>query len=148
MPAMAKRPPILKLHELAPGQPAADCFALLVEKTRQTTRDGKQLFKCRFRDGRRSVEAAIWSDAALFADCEAAWEPGTVYKLRCVYSEHERYGPKIDILQIREATAEDEADGFAVDDFLDRARTPPAEMFDALRALVDAELKDEPLKTL
>src|SRR5262245_28382814 len=104
---MPRKPPILKLHELVPNQPAVDCFALLAEKTRTTTRDGKALYKCRFKDARRSVEAAIWSDGVLFADCEQAWEPGTVYKLRCVYSEHERYGPKIEILQIREATDAD-----------------------------------------
>lgn len=145
---MAKKPPILKLHELKINTPAADCFALLYEKNRSTTRDGKVFFNCRFKDVRRCVSSAIWSDAPLFADCEAAWEVGTVYKLRVIYTEHERYGPKIDIVQIREATEEDEADGFAFDDFLDRARTPPSEMFDTLRALADGELTNEPLKKL
>src|SRR5437868_3804872 len=145
---MAKKPPILKLHELKPNQPAADCFALLVEKTRSTTRDGKQLFKCRFKDARRTVESAIWSEGVLFADCEQAWDVGTVYKLRCVYSEHERYGPKIEIVQIREATVEDEEDGFLLEDFLERPRTAPDDSFAALRDIAETELQNEPLKML
>jgi len=146
--AMPKKMPILKLHELVANTPAVDCFALLVEKTLSTTRDGKKLFKCRFRNLRRTVEAAIWSDSPLFADCEAAWETGTIYKLRCVYSEHERYGPKIDILQIRAAGEEDEADGLVLDEFIDQPRTSPTETFDALRALADAEIANDELKTL
>lgn len=145
---MAKKPPILKLHELTVGSPAADCFALLIEKNRLTTRDGKVFFNCRFKDSRRSVASAIWSDNALFSDCETAWEPGTVYKLRAIYSEHDRYGPKIEIVQIREATEEDEADGFKFDDFLERARTPSGEMFDSLRDLAEGEIANEPLKSL
>ena len=70
---MAKKPPVLKLHELKPNAPAADCFALLIEKTKTTTREGKVLYKCRFKDARRTVECAVWSDAVLFADCEAAF---------------------------------------------------------------------------
>lgn len=148
MPLMAKKPPIVKLHDLQPNGPVADCFALLVEKTRLTTRDGKVFYNCRFKDDRRTVSSAIWQDAPLFEDCERVWDPGTVYKLRCTYVEHERYGPKIDIQQIREATAEDEADGFKFDDFLDRPRTDPDESFAALRALAETEITDEPLKTL
>lgn len=145
---MARKPPIVKLHELQPGQPPADCFALLVEKLKTTTRDGRMLIKCRFKDSRRTAEAAIWPDSVLYEDCDQHWTPGTVYKLRCTYAEHERYGPKLDIVQIREAVEADEADGLSLDDFLDRPRVPPEELFAALRELADAELSDEPLKSL
>jgi hypothetical protein len=49
---MAKKPPIMKLHDLKPNTPAADVFALLFEKNRQTTKDGNPFFKCRFKDSR------------------------------------------------------------------------------------------------
>jgi hypothetical protein len=43
------KPTPIPLCELTPGQ-QADFFALLAEKTRGTTREGKPYFLCRFRD--------------------------------------------------------------------------------------------------
>ncbi len=145
---MPRKPPILKLHEMKPNSPAADCFALLTEKTLQTTRDGNKFFKCRFRDARRSAEAAIWSNNELFSDCEDGWIPGTIYKIRCVYSEKDRYGPVITIVQIREASVEDEADGLNLDDFYVRSRLSPDDAFTAIRELAESELSDDGLKVL
>ncbi|CAN5340094.1 3'-5' exoribonuclease YhaM [soil metagenome] len=145
---MARKPPILKLHELQPGQGLADCFALLIEKNRVTTRDGKIFFSVRFKDSRRIVSCAIWGDAPLYEDCEQHWHVGTAYKLRCVYSEHEKYGPKIDLNAIREAKPEDEADGFLLEEYIEKPRTNPIECLAAIRTIVEEQIADEPLKIL
>ncbi|MGH9678098.1 MAG: 3'-5' exoribonuclease YhaM family protein, partial [Candidatus Acidiferrum sp.] len=57
---------IVRLCDLAPGQ-HADFFALLAEKHRGSTRDGKAFYNCRFRDARRSVSLMIWADSPQFA---------------------------------------------------------------------------------
>src|SRR5688500_4105121 len=96
------KPPVLRLHELKPGQ-TADVFALLAEKSRNTTRDGKPFYSCRFKDRRRTVGCVVWADAPLFAECEAGWQVGTIYKVRGTFNEHERYGPQIELRQVRAA---------------------------------------------
>jgi 3'-5' exoribonuclease len=139
------KPPILKLHELVAGQGPADFFALLAEKTRTSTRDGKAFFNCKFRDRRKTVSCAVWSDSPLFHDCEKAWQPGTVYKVRGVYAEHEKYGPQIEVVMIRAATDADDVDEA---EFFERSRFDSHVMLAELLALVDEEVEDPPLKQL
>ena len=141
------KPTVAKLHDLVPHR-AADFFALLADKTRGTTRDGKPFYTCRFRDRRRSAEAKVWADAPLFADCDQFWTAGHFYKLRAVFSEHERYGPQLDLHQVREVRPEDAADGFAETDFVDRSRFDSAAMFADLRGLAAAEVRYAPLRGL
>ena len=57
-----RKPPIVKLSEMQPGQ-FADCFAQLAEKTRGSTRDGKPFYTCRFRDPRRTASVMVWADS-------------------------------------------------------------------------------------
>lgn len=140
-----EKPQIVKLHELVAGQGPADFFALLAEKNRVTTRDGKAFFNCKFRNRRRTVACAVWADAPLYHDCERAWQPGTVYKIRGVFAEHEKYGPQIDVVMIRATTEADDLDDA---DFFERSRFDSDEMFAELRALVDDEIEDAPLKQL
>lgn len=83
------RPVVAKLHELTPGQ-SADFFALLAERTKATTRDGKPYYACRFRDNKRAVECRVWADHPLFGDCDQHWTAGGFYKVRGAYQEHER----------------------------------------------------------
>jgi 3'-5' exoribonuclease len=147
MSAEKSKPPVVKLHDIKVGQ-TADFFALLTEKSRGLTRDGNPFYSCRLKDSRRTVSCVIWADSALFADCEKAWQVGTVYKLRATFSEHERYGPQIDIRQIREVHDEDRAAGLNETDFFDRSRFDPEAMFAELRTLAEAELRDGPLRTL
>src|SRR5436853_5838004 len=91
---------VVRLSELAAGQ-KGDFFALLSERTRSSTREGKEYFHCRFRDRSRTVSVMVWGDGAWFADCEQIWEVGQFYKVRGVYNEHERYGPQVEIERIR-----------------------------------------------
>src|SRR5262245_37843263 len=103
------KPALVRLCDLAPGQ-LGDFFALLAEKTKSVTREGKAYYACRFRDARRAVAFMVWADSKWFADCEAEWQAGHFYKLRAVYGEHERYGPQlVEVQNIRPAA---EADGF------------------------------------
>lgn len=139
------KPPVVRLHEFKPGQ-TADVFALLAEKARGLTRDGKPFYTCKFKDHRRTVGCVVWADAPLFADCEKAWEVGTIYKLRATYSEHERYGPQVEVRIIREVQEEDRAAGLNEAEFYDRSRFDPEAMFAELKTLVEAEVRDAPLR--
>jgi 3'-5' exoribonuclease len=135
-----------RLCELQAGQ-AGDCFVLLVSKTRGSTRDGKPYYRVVFRDSGRTATAMIWSDGALFADCEQAWEPGRFYKLRCRYTENQ-YGPQVDIDRIREATKDDAADGFDPAEFVTASRFDPDVMFSELMEIVETQVEDPGLRQL
>ena len=59
------KPTLARLGELTPGQ-YADFFALLADKTRGVTREGKDYYTCRFRDARRTVTFMAWGDGPWF----------------------------------------------------------------------------------
>ena len=59
------KPPLTRLSELAPGQ-RGDFFALLADRTRGLTREGKPYYHCRFRDARRTASLMVWSDDKWF----------------------------------------------------------------------------------
>ena len=80
------KPTPARLSELTPGQ-HADFFALLSEKTKGLTREGKPYYACRFRDARRTVSYMAWEDGPWYKACEAEWQAGQFYKLRAVYAE-------------------------------------------------------------
>ncbi len=65
-----------------------------------------------------------------------------------MFSEHEKYGPQIDIDQIRLVEDRDRAEGFTELDFVERSRFDPDQMFAELDALVVGEVKDPPLRQL
>jgi 3'-5' exoribonuclease len=142
------RPPIVRLSDLTPGQ-AGDFFALLAEKTRGMTRDGKAYYLCRFRDARHSVAFMVWQDGHWFEPCQNDWQAAHFYKLRAIYGVHERYGPQLnELLNIRPVNDADHADGFDPAQFVDRSRRVPSEMFAELLGLVDTQIADEPLRRL
>src|SRR5947207_3026725 len=122
------KPPLLHLHELAKGQ-YADFFALLVDKAKSTTREGKPYFVCRFRDSRRTATLMVWADSPTFAACESEWQAGVCFKIRGTYGEHERYGPQIEVERIRAVNDADKADGFDEANFLEASRFDREAMF-------------------
>lgn len=140
------KPKLTPLHQLTPGPPA-DFFALLSEKQKGTTRDGKPYFACKFRDLRRTVSVMVWQDSKEFAAAEG-WQPGGFFKLRGTFAEHDKYGPQVELVQIREVKESDRADGFREADFYDRSRFDSDEMFAELRSLAEREIKDAPLGRL
>src|SRR5262245_59716063 len=101
-----EKPSLVRLCELESGQ-GSDFFVLLAEKTRSATRDRKPFYSCRFRDARRMATAVIWSDSSWFEACERDWQEGHFYKVRGVFGEHGRYGPQIEISNIRIVTDAD-----------------------------------------
>ncbi|MDW8223095.1 MAG: HD domain-containing protein [Gemmatales bacterium] len=135
------RLPIVPLHALPVGQ-LADCFALLAEKTRQATREGKLYYACRFRDKLRSVTCILWSDGPWFEACERTWKEGECYKLRVIYSEHERYGPQIELHNIRPVTDADSADGFDLRQLVESSRFSSENLWHDLMQFVQQQLAE------
>lgn len=145
---MSRAKPVQKsLAELEQGE-FADCFALLFERTKGRTREGKPFYTCRFRDAGRSATVMVWADGGHYEDCEDHWQVGQCYKLRGVYTEHERYGPQIELVLIRPVNEADQAEGFDALDFVERSRFDSDSMFADLRGLAEAEIADEPLRRL
>ncbi len=141
------KPPLARLSELTPGQ-FADFFALLSERAKSATREGKPYYMCRFRDARRTVAFMVWADGGWYEACEHDWREGQFYKIRGTYGEHERYGPQIDIQNVRPVTESDQEDGFRIADFLDSSRFDPETMFGELTQLAEAHIADAPLRRL
>ena len=146
---MAKPKPVqARLSDLTPGQ-LGDFFALLAEKNKGATREGKPYYACRFRDARRTVAFMVWGDGPWFAACESDWQAGHFYKLRAVYGEHDRYGPQItELVAIRPAADADLADGFDPAQLVESSRYDPETMFTELKALATSQIADEPLRKL
>jgi 3'-5' exoribonuclease len=141
------KPSLLRLHELTPGQ-YADFFALLVDKTKSATRDGKPYFICRFRDARRTATLMVWADSPTYKACESEWQSGHFYKIRGTYAEHERYGPQIDVELLRAVNDADKDDGFDSAHFVESSRYDPETMLAELKHLAETHLSDEPLRRL
>jgi 3'-5' exoribonuclease len=141
------KPTIVRLHEMTPGQ-TADFFALLAERKKSATRDGKPYYSCQFRDAKRTVGFMVWADGGHFPTCEADWRPGQFFKIRAAYVETERYGPQIDIQQIRQVTDADAAAGFQPSEFVECSRFDPNAMFAELRGLAEQHITDEPLRRM
>ncbi len=141
------KPPIVPLAQLQPNQ-FADCFAQLAERKSASTTGGKKYFICRFRDAGRTVSYMVWADGPFFSACETEWREGTCYKLRVLYTEHEKYGPQIEVQQVREAIEADRADGYDPLQFVPRSRFDPDQMFVELRSLARIGIIDEPLRQL
>ncbi len=141
------KPIIRKLCELSTGQ-LADFFALLSERNKGATRDGKPFYSCKFRDARRTATCMVWGDSERFPECERDWQAGMFFKLRATYEDHRQYGPKLEVHNIRIVNEQDRAEGFVEGDFIDQSRREPAAMLREIRELADAALDDEPLRTL
>jgi 3'-5' exoribonuclease len=141
------KPSLTRVSELASGQ-LADFFALLSERSKRETRDGKPFYSCRFRDSRRTATFMVWADGGWFETCERDWREGQFFKIRGLYGEHDKYGPQIDIHNIRLVSETDRADGFNPADFIDRTRRDPEAMFLELRGLAEKHIADKQLQRL
>jgi 3'-5' exoribonuclease len=141
------KPPILRLGELQPGQ-LADFFALLSERSKGATREGKPFFTCRFRDPGRTASFMVWADGEWFELCQNEWKEGQCFKIRAIYGEHERFGPQLEIQQIRPTNDDDQADGFDPGQFVERSRFHSDVMFAELCKLAETLIGDEPLRKL
>ena len=145
-PVARPKPPLVRLCDLESGQ-FADFFALLSERTKKETRDGKPYFSCRFRDARRTVAFMVWADGGWYEVCERDWQQGQFYKIRGLYGEHEKYGPQIDIHNIRPVADTDQSDGFNPSDFQE-SHGDPEPRFAELRGLAESNIVDGSLRRL
>jgi 3'-5' exoribonuclease len=145
---MPRPKPILKPLADLDKDEYADCFALLVERNKLTTREGKPYYACRFRDGRRNVAVMVWADGGHFEDCEQNWQVGQCYKVRGIYEEHERYGPQLEVEKVRPICDADQAEGFDPLEFVERSRFDLDAMLSALRGVAEKEITDAPLRQL
>jgi 3'-5' exoribonuclease len=141
------KPPPVPLHEMVSGQ-SGDFFALLAERSRGATREGKPYFTCRFRDTRRSATCMVWADGPWFSACEQDWKEGRFYKIRGVYQEDRQYGPQLVLHNIRLVNASDRADGFDPLSLVAGSRFDRETMFAELRGLVERHIADVPLRCL
>jgi 3'-5' exoribonuclease len=90
----------------------------------------------------------VWEDGPFFRQCDSEWQAGEFFKIRGVYTDHEKYGPQIEVEQIRHVQDRDAAEGFDPADYVERSRLDPDRMLADLRALIDAEIADPPLRKL
>jgi 3'-5' exoribonuclease len=141
------KPPLVRLSDLTPGQ-FAEFFAVLIGRSKGQTREQKPFYTCRFRDARRTVAFMAWADSQWFEKCEHEWQEGEFFKIQALYGEHPRYGPQIEIRDIREVVDADKADGFDPSDFVDRSRFDTEAMFAGLKELAKTQIADAPLRRL
>jgi 3'-5' exoribonuclease len=141
------KPSLVRLCDLLAEQ-SGDFFVLLAERTKGTTRDNKPYYLCKFRDGSRTATVMVWADGGRFEECELKWQAGQFYKIRGTYHESERYGPQIELQQIRPVNDGDRAEGFDPTDLVDRSRYDSDVMLGNLRTLVTEHIADEALRRL
>lgn len=137
-------PQVVRLCDMKAGQ-SADIFVLLAIRDQLKTRDDKPYFKVTFKDGKRSAVAMIWSDHALFADCQSNWAVGKYYKLRCRYDET-NYGPQLDIDRIRPVNEADSSSGFQPQDFFAVSRFDRDVMYAELLQIANEHISELPLR--
>lgn len=137
--------PFSYLSQLEVGQ-VADCFGQLVERARRTTADGRPYFACSFRDLGRRVSCVVWGEGPWYRACESEWLDGRIYKMRCTYGMHERYGPQIDLHNLRLATEEDLEQGLDLAKIIECTRFDVEEMFQQLLTVVQEEIQDDGMK--
>lgn len=142
-----ERPTISKFCELKPGEPAI-FYVILAEKKKNSTREGKVYYSCKFRDSRRTGSVMIWADSVLLKDCEEKWAPGKFFKIQGVFHDHDRYGPQIEIDAIRAVEKSDEENGFDVREFIKKSRFDPSRMHAELIEVVSSHVKDSALLEL
>jgi 3'-5' exoribonuclease len=138
---------VTRLADLVPGQ-QADFFALLLEKSRSATRDGKPFYTCRFGDRQRAANFMAWADGGWFEVCERQWREGKCYKIRGTFGEHGRYGGQIEIAQIREVSESDREAGFDPAELVERSRFDAAAMWTELLGLARDHIADASLRRL
>ncbi|HJZ89762.1 MAG TPA: HD domain-containing protein [Gemmataceae bacterium] len=141
------QPPITRLSALKPRE-RGTFFAKLAERTSSQTREGLPFYACKFRDARRVAAFMVWADNQFYDACHNNWQAGQLFKIHAVFNDHDKYGPQLDVIKIRPVEPRDEADGFDPADFQDRPKLDPAATLADLRALIEAQIADEPLRRL
>ncbi|QDT39935.1 3'-5' exoribonuclease YhaM family protein [Stratiformator vulcanicus] len=132
--------PRTRLADLEDGE-EAEFFALLVQKDKSTTRDGKPYYRVQFRDPGRTVTAMVWNDSPQFADCHGSWQPGHFFRMTAKFGQT-KYGPQIDLREIRAVTDDDRTDGFDPADFSESTKFDRPGLFAELNSLAQEHIDD------
>jgi len=141
------KPVLIRLSELLPGQ-FADFYAFLSHRQRSTTRDGKPFYQCRFQDSRRAVTCMVWQDSGWYEQCEKDWQEGRAYKIRGIFEEHAKFGPQIEIQNIRPVLDGDKRDGFNPADLVEHSRFDSDLMLAELKSIAETQIGNAPLRRL
>jgi 3'-5' exoribonuclease len=137
---------VVRLSDLEDGQ-EAECFALLVNKTRGTTKKNEPYIRCTFRDKRVRLESNLWANSRLLMQAEG-WTEGAAYRLRARASLNPKYGLQIEILTIRPAVAQDAEDGFDFYDLVESSDQDPEQNFKKILECVERCIDELPLRRL
>jgi 3'-5' exoribonuclease len=137
---------VVRLSDLQHNQEAI-CFAALVKKERGTDKHDKPYVKCHFRDKQGVFVAPFWSSNALREEAES-WQEGAAYRLRVRGDWNVRYGMQLQVLEAREATADDTAEGYNFYDLVESSEQDPEALFQKVRGFVEKGIDEEPLKRL
>jgi 3'-5' exoribonuclease len=138
---------VIRLSDLQDGTEGV-CFAALVKKDRGMTKKNEPYFKCYFRDKRATLEAPIWANNR-YHNQAAQWPVGIAYRLHVRAKDTGRYGLQIDeIIEIRPATKDDEADGYDFRDLVESSKYPADLLRERLDALIERYIRNPHIKQL
>jgi 3'-5' exoribonuclease len=137
---------VVRLSDLRDEQ-EAEVFAALVKKVRGTTARDQPFIRCYFRDKRVMLECPVWADNRFFNQAQQ-WAEGIAYRLRVKGELKPKYGMQFQILSIRPAVPEDEADGYDFFDLVETSDIPVPVLCDKIQGLIDRYIDDPRLKRL
>lgn len=135
-----------ELSQLQPGQ-LGDFYAVLSERVRRTTKDGRPFYSLKFRDRRRVVATPLWEDTELFSSCDTEWKVGQHFKIRGTFKDHPKFGAQIELVNIRLATDEDRFDGYDPDQFVVKTRFDVNDLWEQLIGYANS-ISDSSLRRL
>lgn len=127
------------LRELEDGQRVAAAYAVRARELRRK-RNGEPWLRLTLADASGSAEAVCWADAE---DLHARAAPGSVVFVSGVFEASERWGPKVKLTGLREATA----DEYRPEDLAPSSSVPFERLESDLRELL-ATVQDPQLRDL
>lgn len=128
-----------ELATLEAGREAV-CFAALAQKSKGTTKYGSPYWKCHFQDRHARRDFMIWADDPLLDQVEA-WGDGRVFRLR-VRAKSGQRGIELKVVEVREATAADSAEGYDVANLYEVSRYDADECSQAIRRIARDHIAD------
>ena len=137
---------VVKLSDLIDGQ-QAECFAALARKSHGTTKANQPFVKCYFRDSRATLEAPFWHDHRLHKAAEG-WAEGSAFRLRVKAENKGKFGLQLDVLDIRPALVEDQADGFDFRDLYESSKYASESLLKSIHHCIDKSIECSFVKTL
>lgn len=137
---------VVRLSDLQDGQ-EAEVFAALVKKVKGVTTRDQPYVRCTFRDKRASVETPIWYDNRFYNQA-LSWSEGLAYRLKVRGELKPRYGMQLQLLDVRPAGPEDEADGYDFYDLVEGSKYPPGYCYGRILGFIDDHIADPKLAEL